>query len=299
MKILAIGDFHGKFPRKFTKIIRKEKIDIMLSNGDYTPFSLRDLFFKHIYMNPEKNLWEVIGKEKYKRITLRDLKDGEKILKKLNSLGIPVFTVLGNNDYPFGDDVRDFSKKERDRWKWKWEKDKLNFYPRIIKKYNNIHRVDYSYGKFGDYIIIGARGHSHPGAVKSKTYKKHKKILGKLFDKFKKENKEKKVIFLTHNMPYNTKLDKLSIRAIKFALKHAGKNKKIVKKRKRHYGSKMFRRVIKKYQPILQIGGHIDEGMGKQKLGRTLMVNCGPAHHGKAAIIELDAGRVKKVRFIR
>jgi hypothetical protein len=35
VKILAIGDFHGKFPEKLKKIIKKEKINLIVSVGDY------------------------------------------------------------------------------------------------------------------------------------------------------------------------------------------------------------------------------------------------------------------------
>ena len=61
MKILAIGDFHGKFPKKFERIIKKEKIGLVVSNGDYFPFHYRELWFKHCYRK-ETELWEVIGK---------------------------------------------------------------------------------------------------------------------------------------------------------------------------------------------------------------------------------------------
>jgi len=48
MKILALGDFHGQFPKKFYKIIKKEHPDIIVSNGDYMTFSLRKIFFKRV-----------------------------------------------------------------------------------------------------------------------------------------------------------------------------------------------------------------------------------------------------------
>ncbi len=286
MKILAIGDFHGEFPKKFERIIKKEKIDIILSNGDYPPFSLGKLYFKEIFAKQgtkdEKKLWDIIGKERYKKITLKDFKKGETVLKKLNSLELPVFTVLGNHDYP-PDDLRDFSKKEKG-WEWKWE-NQLSFFPKAIKKYRNIQRVDYSYGRFGEYIIIGARGHSAPGRVKSRAYRRYKRKLDNLFKRFKEENKDKKVIFLTHNVPYKTKLDLLG-----------KKTHELV--RGRHAGSKMFRRIIEKYQPILHVGGHIGERMGKDKIGKTILINPGEAHHGKAVIIEIDGGKVRRVRFV-
>ena len=76
VKILAVGDFHGRFPKKFEKLINKEKIDFVISNGDYPPFEYRKLWFKHCY-GTDTELWEVIGKAKYKKLVMDDLAKGE------------------------------------------------------------------------------------------------------------------------------------------------------------------------------------------------------------------------------
>ena len=231
MRILAIGDFHGKFPKFIPRIIKKEKIDLVISTGDYPPFHYRKLWFKHCY-GTDKELWEVIGKKKHRQLVMEDLKRAEISLKGLNELSVPVFTVLGNIDWSDtddGDDPKNHGKGDKvikmpnyDR------KDKL---AKRLKKYKNIKRFDYSSVKFKDYVFIGMRGHSTPGYVKSKAFKKHKLKLDKLFKKFRKENKEGKIIFVSHNIAYNTKLDKLSVKALKFALKSLGKkNKKINQK---------------------------------------------------------------------
>ena len=48
MRILAIGDLHGTFPSKLRKAVKREKIDVILSVGDYPNTDvLRDLEFKH------------------------------------------------------------------------------------------------------------------------------------------------------------------------------------------------------------------------------------------------------------
>ena len=157
----------------------------------------------------------------------------------------------------------------------------------LLKKYKNIQRVDYNSTRFGDFVFIGGRGHSAPGDVKSKGYKKHRDILEELFKKFRKENKQRRVIFLTHNVPYNTKLD---------LIKHG------IQKGK-HFGNKMFRRIIDKHQPILHVGGHIHESCGTQKLGKTFCINSGAVHEGKGAIVELEIvkgkGRIKNVKMLR
>tara|TARA_Y100000310_G_scaffold340502_1_gene436481 strand:+ start:1218 stop:2075 length:858 start_codon:yes stop_codon:yes gene_type:complete len=284
MKLLVVGDFHGSFPKKFETIIKKEKIDLVVSNGDYPPFHYRKLWFKHCY-GKDVELWEVIGKKKYKEIILKDMRMAERALKKLDKLPVPVFTVLGNIDYPLFDDGYDLEKiggGKGQNWSW----DRKNRFLEVLKKYKNIKRFDYKSIKYKGFVFIGGRGHSNPGLVKSKGYKKYRAKLDKLFGKFRKENKEGKVIFVTHNVPYNTKLDKIGKGAHELV-------------RGKHYGSKMFRRLINKYQPVLHVGGHIHESRGKQMLGKTLAINPGAAHEGNGAIVELPEGKGRvKVRFI-
>ncbi|MBU2612191.1 MAG: metallophosphoesterase [Nanoarchaeota archaeon] len=297
MKLLVLGDFHGKFPSKLYSIIKKEKIDLVVSIGDYPPFHYRKLWFKHCY-GKEKELWEVIGKKKYKELVMNDLKRGEEAIRKLNNVSVPVFTVLGNIDYPSTEDASDF-KPKINKGMPNWEK--KNLLLDRLKSYHNIQRFDYKALRFGDLVFIGMRGHSFPGRVKSKGYAKHKKILEKLFNKFKKENKSGKVIFVSHITPYNTKLDKMGLKPLKAALK--GDYGKVIKKSKlkRHYGSKMARRIILKYQPILFFGGHIHESKGKQKLGKTLLINPGAIHEGNFSIVDIDneKGKINSSKILK
>jgi len=281
MKILCVGDFDGKFPKKYLDIIKKEKINLVISDGDYPPFSLRKEFFKYVYRKGEDvNLWDFIGKKKYKESIRKDHKKGEAVLKKLNKLNIPVFTVLGNHDHS-PNDVYNFRKPRKGFWKWDWEE--RMFFVKALKKYKNITRIDYRFAKFGGYVFIGARGHSFSGRVKTRAYKRHRKKLESLFKKFRKE----KIVFVTHNSPYNTKLDLITA-------KRAHK-----KAKGKHFGSKMFRRIIDKHQPILSISGHIDEAWGKQKIKKTLAINCGAVHDGRGAIVNInDKGEIK-VKFIK
>jgi len=286
MKILAIGDFHGNFPNKFKSIIKKEKIDLVVSNGDYFPFHFRKIWFKHCYRSG-KNLWEVIGMKKYRQLLKKDLDMGEKALKKLNSLKVPVYTVVGNLDYsgePHETNEKRYTKKYGKPKKWNWAEQ--DFFTPMLKRYKNIKKFTHSYIKFKGFIFIGAYGSTNPGDVKSEPYRKNRLVLDKLFKKFRKENKKAKVIFVSHNMPYHTKLDKIGMKAHELV-------------RGKHYGSKLIRRLINTYQPILHFGGHIHEAWGKQYIHRTLSVNPGAAHEGKAAIITLEEGKIPKVKFIK
>ena len=116
MKILVIGDFHGKFPRFIPVFIKKQKIDLVVSTGDYPSFSIGKLFFKYVYGKEDVELWEFIGKKKYKDMVSKDHKKGEYVIKKLNSLAVPVISILGNHDYPRADDIMDV-KKPKNFWK--------------------------------------------------------------------------------------------------------------------------------------------------------------------------------------
>jgi Icc-related predicted phosphoesterase len=283
MKILAIGDFHGKFPKKLEK--EAKKCDLVVSVADYAPFSYRKLFFKYSYKQ-DQELWEVIGKKKMREFIKKDLKQAEKVLKRLNNLKVPVISVIGNLDYTHVHDVFDLENVHKGK-SWKWgDKD---FFTPLIKKFKNIKRFDYKYVKFKDLVFIGAYGHTFPGNVRSKNYKKYKKKLENLFKKFKKENKKRKVIFVFHNVPYDCKLDVIRDKSALEEVK--GK----------HYGSKLIRRIINRYQPILGIGGHMHENQGKCKINRTTVINTGAAYEGKAAVIDFDEkrGKIKKVQFIK
>ncbi len=276
MKILVIGDFHGKFPEKLKK--EAKKVDLVISLGDFSPFSLKKEFFKHCYKKKGVELWEVVGKQKYKKSTLKDLKIGEKIVNELNKLPAPVVSVLGNYDHP-ADDAMDY-KKFRSKTAMNVLGFKDKFFKKLIQRSENIFYLDYKAFRFKDFVFIGARGHSSPGHVKSNAYRKHRKILDRLFKKYKKEN----IIFVTHISPYETKLDKIT-----------DKNAPAIARGK-HYGSKMFKRIIKKWQPLLNVSGHFHENQGKDKVGNTLLVNAGPALEGNAVILDIDDKNSKKIK---
>ena len=75
-------------------------------------------------------------------------------------------------------------------------------------------------------------------------------------------------VFVPHAPPRNTTLDRTF-------LGH-------------HVGSTAVRAFIEKQQPDVTVCGHIHESRGVESLGKTLMVNCGPAGKGKYALITLD-----------
>jgi hypothetical protein len=72
-------------------------------------------------------------------------------------------------------------------------------------------------------------------------------------------------IFVPHPPPLNTNCDKLPF----------GK----------HVGSSAVRAFIEQYQPDMCVCGHIHEARGVDRIGKTHIVNCGPAGKGYYAVL--------------
>jgi Icc-related predicted phosphoesterase len=61
----------------------------------------------------------------------------------------------------------------------------------------------------------------------------------------------------------------------------------------RHVGSVAVREYCLKAEPIAVSCGHIHEARSVSKLGRTLVVNAGPAKGGNAALLEITGNEAK------
>jgi len=79
---------------------------------------------------------------------------------------------------------------------------------------------------------------------------------------------EENAVLLTHLPAYGTKLD----------LAHSGK----------HIGSKSVRKIIEGHKPRLHLCGHCHEGIGEERVGRTLSINVGAVKDGNALLLELN-----------
>jgi putative phosphoesterase len=82
-------------------------------------------------------------------------------------------------------------------------------------------------------------------------------------------------IFVPHTPPHDTKLDRVMTGM--------------------HVGSTAVRKAIVKYQPDLVVCGHIHEARGVDTIGKTTIVNCGPA--GKGYYVAIDIGTTLTVEL--
>ncbi|MCX6748659.1 MAG: metallophosphoesterase family protein, partial [Candidatus Pacearchaeota archaeon] len=267
MKILAIGDFHGRFPEKLFSKIRKEKFDLIISTGDFCGNKeLGKLFFRYVY-GTDKRLEEFIGKKKTNQLDKKNFEAGIEIMKKLSSLNAKIIAVRGNWDPQNFQDIG-FSK-EIDMYSKRFLKE---------AEKNDVEIIDFKNTKYESFNFIGYPRSTYPGKItkkiKEKLRKRNEKKVKERIRKTIADNKkyfqmfnkisDNKTIFIIHNCPYNTKLDKI---------------KKGIMKGE-HYGSWLAKLVIKKLKPKLAICGHMHENQGKCKIGKTIVVNPGAAYDG-------------------
>jgi Icc-related predicted phosphoesterase len=99
----------------------------------------------------------------------------------------------------------------------------------------------------------------------------------------------RQAVFNLHPPPYGTTLDDVPELTEDLKPKHAGRSLVPV-------GSRSVREVILEYQPILGLHGHIHEGKGAIRLGKTLCINPGSMYEqGRllGAVVNLARNKVK------
>jgi len=106
----------------------------------------------------------------------------------------------------------------------------------------------------------------------------------------------KRAIFNFHAPPYGSNLDNAP--KLDAEMKYVSGGQALVP-----VGSRAIRDAILEYGPVLSLHGHIHEGRGAVKLGRTLAVNPGSTYEDgvlQAAIVDLDSkkGEVKRYLLI-
>lgn len=282
MKILAVSDFDNGFPKSLAKKLKKENPDIILTAGDLCyGYKIRKIMFGRYKSNVE--WYDAVGRRKAAKLLLDSAKYGDKVLKFLNTFDVPVFLVVGNND-------RTGTKRKKKGWKF----NQKDLFTPLLKKYKNIILIDLGGAKFEGFYFIGyGQNNSSPELPMYKFQKEEltKKQLAKelknfkhyikMLDKFFKKADPKKTVFLVHNAPFNTKLDKITSKKAPKAV------------RGKHFGSLVARKIIEKYKPLLCVGGHMHEGFGVDRIGRTLCVNNGATFESHYATIEIKNSKVK------
>jgi uncharacterized protein len=96
-------------------------------------------------------------------------------------------------------------------------------------------------------------------------------------------------VFNLHVPPYGSTLDDVPELSEDLKPKHAGRSLVPV-------GSRAVRDVVEQYKPLLGLFGHIHEGKGAMRIGRTLCINPGSMYEqGRllGALVKLERGKIK------
>lgn len=254
MKILAIGDPHGYY--NYKKSILK-KADLILITGDIGKADLARKRAFERYEREKKGLPERDYGAKQERQSHMEIYNSTmKIIKPLSKFA-PVYSILGNV-WPSDKTVK------KDEKKLGVKIPHLVFDMKKVKDFNIVknstRKIENLKVGFLEYFI-------DTNWVKDF---KPGNYIKKMRDAKKESDKAKRIvrgfgkvdILVCHQPPYGI-LDKVTW---KKAPKHwLGK----------HAGSKIILDYIKKYQPKIVLCGHIHEGKGKKKIGKTLVYNAG------------------------
>lgn len=266
MKILVVGDPHGNLP----KDIPKKNIDLIICTGDLGKADLaRKRFFENVERK-KKDLPELKNDSAFEKKVWNEIHFSTiNVLKKLSKIA-PTYSLLGNVGTSMYKDS--FVKKEEKKHGLK-----LPFMRREIKKIQNVSIVQNRLRNFNG-LRVGFLEHyldiSWVKEFKPKDFEKQMKKAKKETTKAKKnlENFGKIDILVCHAPPYGI-LD---------AVNFPGAPKDWQGK---HAGGKTILDYIRKYKPEYVLCGHIHEGQGEARIGKTHVYNLG--FNGNFKVLEI------------
>lgn len=250
MKILVVGDCHGEKPGI------EGEFDAIIATGDICGDSDEARKFMFQAIDEDEEWYDLMGREKARKTVEQSLEEGRTVLEHLASSGKPVFLVPGNWDWT-GDEEWDYLDENR--------------YRALVEEFDNVHDLNFSSKELGQYTLIGYGPCSGPEIPQydddmpddeeemeqmKQEYSENKSRLESLF-----EDADKPVIFLSHNVPHDTELDRIDNED---SPAHG-----------RHYGSIVVRELVENFSPEVSIAGHMHEGYGETLIGDTLCINAG------------------------
>ncbi len=255
MKILVVGDPHGKINRKVPK-----NVDFVLILGDLGKADLARQFFFENIKRQKKGLPKIEeGKDFIKKTSMEIYTSSVNVAKFYSSIA-PAYSIKGNVGAD-NKDIKENNKKFELNLPLLWDNlKKVNNFNLVSNGIRNINGLRVG---FLDYFLdecwvreFISEDKERLGLARKET-KKSKRIL-KWF------GKNKIDILVCHQPPYGI-LDKVS--------KKYGAPRKWEGK---HAGSKIILDFVKKNKKLKYVFcGHIHEGKGKAKIGKTEIINAG------------------------
>ena len=255
MKICAIGDPHGDLEK--VKKIPLEGVDSILLTGD---LGKADLARKRFFENEERRREgsdELEKDAKYAEKSWSEIHYSAIGILKYLSKYAPVYTILGN----VGTNMLKSSVHRKEEEKYNI---KLPNFNEGIKKVKDVYLVKNRLRNlsglrvgFLEYFLDNCwiKEFSETDKKRIKKAKKETEKAERVLRNFRNLD-----ILVCHQPPYGI-LDKINFPG---APKHH---------QRKHAGSKIILDYIKKYQPKYVFCGHIHEGKGMKKIGKTEIYN--------------------------
>lgn len=260
MRLLVVGDPHGRSLR----IPKRLSYDAILCPGDFADDrTLRPVIRRA--MKKGVSWTNLVDKKKQDDLQKKLISSGKKVIKEFITYNKKVYVVPGN-----------------------WDVYTTSF-DKTYATNKKIINCDAQIVDIGPCIIVGygkSSGPEYPTTKQTipmytkdeitsivrdyvKTYAK----IEKLFEKALQKNKP--IIFLSHNVPYHTKLDSIEDNGTA------------------HVGSHVVRKIIDLYQPKIAVCGHVHENQGKLKMKKTICLNAGQVSSRKFFIIDTDTWKIE------
>lgn len=265
MKICAIGDPHGSLEK--IKKIPLEGLDLVILTGDLGSANLmREMAFENIERK-KQGLPEIKHNPREEKKAFMEAYTSSMQIVRYLSKHLPVYIIYGNVE----------SSNAETKKKIKKIKLPLPFLTDDLNELNNVRVINNKLVNFNGVSIGGLEYFIDTCWVREFKPTDYEKSLKKAK---KKTNKAKNVlrrfkevdILVCHQPPYGV-LDKVTN---PHAPKHwIGNNA----------GSKVVLDYIKRFQPKYVFCGHIHEGEGHKKIGKSEVYNLGIAGH---KIVELE-----------
>ncbi|MBI4896590.1 MAG: metallophosphoesterase [Candidatus Aenigmarchaeota archaeon] len=258
MKFLCIGCIHGNIPKGLREAIKKNQVDAVLCCGDIANTDmLRDLAFASARIGIDLRVF--IKPASYKKIMQDAVRSMQPVMKFFATLPVPVFLVLGNND---------FTNREAKHVG-------MPGIETLARK--NVTILNNRIVSVGDVSIAGLSLFRDKQAYDKKTEKKMN-----LF--FKKIVRPENTILLTHDVPYHV-FDKVLLRESPAYGKHVGEQ--------------AFNKLFAKKPVLAHICSHMHEYQDEHQLYRTTVINTGYGHAERWAIVETNDEAVQRITFNR
>ncbi len=261
MNIIAIGDPHGNLSK--VKKIGLGNVDLTLLTGD---IGKADLARKRHFENVErkrKGLEELEKDAKFIRASHMEIHSSTIDLLRYLSKYTPVYTIQGNVGIPTLSQVRE--DKEKYKVKIPCTRKIVDSMANVDLVKNRLRLIEGLRIGFLEYFTDTSWVREFKPSEYSKQLKKAKKQTDKARRVLSRFGSDLDIL-VCHQPPYGI-LDRVNFPE---APKHyQGK----------HAGSKAILDYIKKCQPKYAFCGHIHEGEGMKKIGKTEVYNLGVASH--------------------